>query len=1331
MKQLPSVNLADNALNPYAKQKFVKVQTGQRISTVLREIGYLSGRGASAKRSHPFYVEVNGKPVLFEGWGYRIRASDTVNIVNLPKGGGGGSNPLQIVMMIAVVVAAVYTGGAVGAAYGAGYGAAAQAGVMVAGMAIISLVTPTPSLATNMGKQETSPTYSINAQGNAARLGQAIPVSYGEVNQFPDYAAAPYTEINGSEQYLYQLFVLTQGHTQINQIFIENTPVEQFTGVQMQVVQPGEAVTLFPSNVYTVPEVNNNELVAPNLGGTMVGPFVAVPIGEKANALGFDISFPRGAFRMDSKGKQKSHNLSYMIEYQRLDDTTGNPVGNWILVTNETVTFNTEQPQFRSYRIDVEPGRYQVRAIRLSSNEDNKQIGEIRWANVRSYMPGSQRYGDVTLLAMIIKATNQINQNIQRRVRIRHTRRLRTWNPVDGWSASMSPTRNPAWALADMASNPIYGPGYGASKIDMFELYRLSQVWAQRGDNFDFVFDGQIQFWEALSVVARVGRAYPLMSAGMLSFVRTEPKTMPSFMFSPNNIVKDTFDVEYSFSDGVSTPDYVIAEYTNPETNQPETVDCILPGMAGTRPGTLKLLGCTSRDQAWREGISLAAANRDQRKVINFTTERAGSIPRVGDLVRVSHDMPAWGYSGKVLGFNPTSDTIEIHDDKGNVIDTMLPFELRTTEDMPFLPGIQHSIAFQKRNGAPDGPHRALIHPSGDRKKCIISTANPRSIYISDGIRQEMTGYQFGPDERRGLSAIVISAAPDERGRVRMALTNYAESVHTAETGSAPLPGPDSNLPEANAAPIIDSVKFEPSAYSGEYFLRATPANGASYYEFQTSVNGTQWQSAGVSPDPYIKLYLSPGTYWGRVRAFGRAMGPWATTQQVLDGTVLPIPEIIAASATQNNFDTIVFSWVVDPDMEHAVSKFHVFYSTNDTDRESSVSVGSSGRSFTYHTDKFASERWFWIQVEDTDGRLGQIKGPYYGKSTSDANYALDMLEGEIGQNQFVQALNEKIDRIDTLTGDVEGLWAGIEHERQERVNADSALASDILDVQAGVGETMAAVQVVAQAQSDFQGKVAANYAIKVQVDANGNKYAAGMSLDVSESVGGDYQSTVAFVADRFVIMNQIGGSLQSPFMVVNGQVLIRQALIGDAWITNAHIQNAAITNAKIADAQITASKIGYAQINNTHIADAQITMAKIGVAQIDTLRLTSGAVTTGQSFGFSIQVGRSSGTDAYAYAVYMPYGGTGMIFMNYSFVADWQNSRCYARCDTDGYLFLDSQMILTSEGKPEWQPNHRASYITATYGGAFNFQVTVWCQRPVTGYNYYSGRIAMLGLQR
>ena len=38
-----------------------------------------------------------------------------------------------------------------------------------------------------------------------ARLDQAIPVQYGRVCAYPDFAAQPYVEYAGNEQYLYQL----------------------------------------------------------------------------------------------------------------------------------------------------------------------------------------------------------------------------------------------------------------------------------------------------------------------------------------------------------------------------------------------------------------------------------------------------------------------------------------------------------------------------------------------------------------------------------------------------------------------------------------------------------------------------------------------------------------------------------------------------------------------------------------------------------------------------------------------------------------------------------------------------------------------------------------------------------------------------------------------------------------------------------------------------------------------------------------------------------------------------------------------------------------------
>src|SRR5690606_36096368 len=132
--------------------------------------------------------------------------------------------------------------------------------------------------------------------------------------------------------------------------------------------------------------------------------------------------------------------------------------------------------------------------------------------------------------------TNNINQQIARRVRVVGTRKLKVWDPVNGWSVNPVTTRNPAWAAADILRNVSYGRRLPTSRLNMPKLYQLSQLWATRGDNFDGIFDVTMQLWEALLKVCEVGRTMPMYYAGLIDFVRNEPKTLPTAMFSPSNI---------------------------------------------------------------------------------------------------------------------------------------------------------------------------------------------------------------------------------------------------------------------------------------------------------------------------------------------------------------------------------------------------------------------------------------------------------------------------------------------------------------------------------------------------------------------------------------------------------------------------------------------------------------------------------------------------------------------------------------------------------------------------------------------------------------------------
>ncbi|HII4319889.1 TPA: host specificity protein J [Enterobacter cloacae] len=102
-------------------------------------------------------------------------------------------------------------------------------------------------------------------------------------------------------------------------------------------------------------------------------------------------------------------------------------------------------------------------------------------------------------------------------------------------------------------------------------------------------------------------------------------------------------------------------------------------------------------------------------------------------------------------------------------------------------------------------------------------------------------------------------------------------------------------------------------------------------------------------------------------------------------------------------------------------------------------------------------------------------------------------------------------------------------------------------------GENSAAITVNAKAVADVNNNLSAMYNIKVAVDANGRQYAAGMGIGVENTPAG-MQSQVLFLADRFAVMTQAGGNVTQPFVIQNGQTIIRNTVIGEGTIDNTKI---------------------------------------------------------------------------------------------------------------------------------------------------------------------------------
>lgn len=1021
------------------------IAAGQTINEVLLSKGLIEDIDGRFLRNGPFVPFLNGQPVLESHWNTVIGENDVMQVCRMPKGGGGGgSNFGAILGGVLAAVLAYFT-------FGASLLVAAAVGVgIAAGMSLLTGAVPKPYSSSLSGSAGASPTYSLEAQSNQARLLQAIPRIYGTMRVTPDLAAQPYSEFINNEQVLYQLFAVSLGSVDIDQIIVDETDIDSFEDATYQIVKPGEKVTLFPANVITSDSVQTITMPTPgSVDNNIIGPYT-ISQSQKVTKIAVDFGCPQGITKIDDNGKDSSHSVQVVAQYRVLGETA------WNNITTQTLTGASQTPQYFTFSVDVPEELYEVRAYKATgNNDDNRSIDTLQWISLRGYVEDVNDYGDMTLLATRMVATNALNSTTARKFYVKATSLLQTWDAVNGWS-ERTRTNSIAWAAADILRDPNYGRGLGTSRFNIQNLYRLHQVWEARGDKFNGVFDTKVQLWEALSSVVRCGRATPVYYAGVIDFVREETQSIVRAHFNPGLMVKDSFKATYKFLTSES-PDHVIVEYTNPDTWKTAEVSCVLPGSTALNPYRVKLLGCTDRDQAWREGMSMAASNRDRRRVIEFTTLKAGLIPNYNALVRITHDVPQWGYFGRVLALDTATG------------------KLTTTEPIPIDDRVQSMIAFRKRDGSEDGPYIIKRDPDlniDDREfGCIIvdTQANLNKIYLADGYKEDFTHYQAGPTEARGIKALVTNVRPDSEGRTTITAINYAESVNTAENGgNVPTPPPESSLPGVDQQPIIDKVEVHYTVNMGEQNVVATAARGAIYYEFQARATGQNWMALGTADKPFLRTTLNPGNWSVRVRGVGRVTGPWTTWSGTIEATTLPTPSLTSLILTPKLF-AIGVEWVFNTDTLPITAKIELYEGVTDVFANKSLVVTLPYPANAYTRDNLgpAEARYFWIRAIDTAGRAG----PWYnngvglrGLSESDYDKVTEALIGMIAEEQLTQALQEK---INTPQVDLGPVYAAIATETQQRTSADESLAQQQTVLAAGQEATAARVEEVNSALSN------------------------------------------------------------------------------------------------------------------------------------------------------------------------------------------------------------------------------------------------------------------------
>lgn len=822
----------------------------------------------------PTLCLVNGEPRMRNTWEDTLPQDADVSFVRL------AGEPVTIIIAAVVIAAAVAVAVMVSAqnpsAVGAGDGP---------------------------GEQKNGDTvYSLSGEKNQNRLNNSIECPYGRNRLWPSYAALPYSGYFGNLQYQYSLFCLGHGEYLIRQMRFEDTPLNNFQDIEFEIVDPGETFDLFPDNVLTSSEVAGIELYGPNedeFFGPTTG-YVTNPQGTLAYRIEVDVVLPAGLYRME-EGEMEDEFVSVGFMYQEINNDNES-VGPWkaLMFTQrtaiQTVPTNdptllsqpgygkktkykekllpifsyedsTLTPQRFTLGAVVPPGRYKVRAQRLDNkNTDANSANTVRWESMRCFFPSVRNYGDVTLVAIKARASNNLNNNAGGRFNVIATRKLPIWSEANGWSANTI-TRNPIWALCDVF-RASYGGRLPDTFLDLPTLAALAAHYDSKGICFDYIFDQKTTVWEAARAICRVGRAVPMLNGSQITVVRDFVKTTATQVFNAYNIVAGslTWDIKLRNIEDFTGLE---VQYMDAETWQQETVVCLIGDDSMDNLEQVKLPGCTDRTLAFQEGLYMRATKLYCREQITFKTGLEGYLPRYGDLIQVQHDVPKWGSGGFVKSIGVDLRTLALSD----------PVE--------FVPNVIHKLILRKKDGSQYGPVTVV---AGADKYTVVSTTDINEPFFFDNIHERPL-YLFGEESLESKRCLVVGIQPEGDDVVSIRAVNYDDRVFSF--GGVPTPdkyAPPARIPEPEH-PIVTglTVMYQPGENK---ILRVAwqPALGARRYIIEMSTDGVLYTRVATSfIGTALEIRVEKGHHWIRVAGVGQEVGPWAEWNGEA-GQAIPLP---------------------------------------------------------------------------------------------------------------------------------------------------------------------------------------------------------------------------------------------------------------------------------------------------------------------------------------------------------------------------------------------------------------------------------------------------------
>ena len=718
-------------------------------------------------------------------------ADSKIHIRVVPTGGGGGKNPLRIILTIAVIAASFAFGGALGAVLrptlgaalaGVGMalpvalpGAVGSAIILVGGMLLVNVLAPIKPPSIESQRQE-SPSYFLDQARNTFRPYSPVPVIFGRHRVVPPLAARPITEVVGDTNHLRLAVVWGYGPLRISDIRIGETPLSDFEDYRIQTLEGRSA----DNSLYLYPSDTEQELLNTTL--TAVIGWSSKATGREADEISVDVTLPRGLTKFDDRGKRTENKVKIEIQYKKISDTDWlSPVftattadSSWVDSGVVELVGARSQPMRYGFRWST-PARaqYDVRIQRVSEDEtEDRSFSTVIWSALRTITdrPPINFPKGLAVTAIDIRASEQLSGSLETLNGIVEAEIL-DWNGRN-WVPAYS--RNPASVFRAILQHAARLRPAPDAEINLPVLQDFHDFCAQNDYRFDMVYDSRKSIWELLTDVCSVARSSPDWADGKWSVITDSGKQPIVQHF--NELNASNFEMRRVFT---PKPHGIRVSFPN-ESKRWKRDERIVynDGYNSTSAENLVSLdpaGITNDRHIYKWARFHIANTVLRRSVWSFNCSFEFLIARRGSRVSVQHDVLAVGWAGgRVAGI-----TREVGTTKLLELNLKHPFFFQKVQKRCMRRGSQIIVKVRtnfERNmlllvdNKGKGPHKTLV----------VGVPDP-NIDIPVG-----SLLSIGEDGSVQTEGLITNIEPESDLTAKITLVPYQEGVYRAERGRIP-----------------------------------------------------------------------------------------------------------------------------------------------------------------------------------------------------------------------------------------------------------------------------------------------------------------------------------------------------------------------------------------------------------------------------------------------------------------------------------------------------------------------------------------------------------------